>query len=198
MDNDDDLVAYILDTFNNINENGSINLYSGDGGRVEEVVDGRKYYLKLWIRHPYDMNIKIDNIISDYKFDGMDVEYSDDYDDTGRLFIKFIASDIDIIELYPLLKKYNSGSIENINNLYKYRSKFGDKEFKFFSVYDLSCFINNILENRSKCCNCIRIVDYVDDKYVVGFLKSFEEEFTFNCSDIVYEGDYLNSRGFFD
>ena len=122
-----------------------------------------------------------------------------------------------------------------MNNLYKYKDKFGDKEFKFFSVYDLeydgnnitiiyrhmlnlsdnicikfldisdkinnddlSCFIDNILNNRSKGCNFIRIVECIDDKYVVGFLKSKEEEFIFSCSDIVYEGEYLNSRGFFD
>lgn len=46
MNNTDDLVGYILNTFNNINEYGSIDLCSGDSGRVDEAIDGRKYYLK--------------------------------------------------------------------------------------------------------------------------------------------------------
>ena len=243
MDNTDDLVGYILEEFNNINKYGSINLYSGEGGIVEKAVDERKYYLKLWIRHPHDFDIKTDDIICDYKFDGMDIELCDDYDDTGRLFIKFIFSSIDIIELYPLLNKYSRNSADNMNNLYKYKDKFGDKEFNFFSVYDLgfylyydleydgnnisiiyrnmlelskkicikfldisdkidkedlSCFIDNILDTGVKCCNFIRIVECDDNKFVVGFLKSKEEEFIFSCSDIEYEGEYLKSRGLLD
>lgn len=243
MDNTDDLVGYVLEEFNNINKYGSINLYSGEGGRVEEAVDGRKYYLKLWIEHPHDFDIKTDDIICDYKFDGMDIELCNDYDDTGRLFIKFIFNSIDIVELYPLLKKYSRNSSDNMNNLYKYKDKFGDKEFKFFSVYDLgfylyydleydgnnisvifrhmlelnkkicikfldisseidkgdlSYFIDNILNTGVRCCNFIRIVSYDEDKYVVGFLKSKEEEFSFSCSDIVYEGEYLSSKGLLD
>jgi len=34
--------------------------------------------------------------MEEYKFDGLDVELCNDYDDTGRLFIKFIADDITI------------------------------------------------------------------------------------------------------
>jgi len=243
MNNTEDLVGYVLEEFNNINKTDGINLYSGFGGRVEESEDERKYYLKLWIGHPHDFSIKTNDIICDYKFDGMDVLLCNDYDDTGRLFIKFIFSSIDIIELYPLLNKYSRNSSDNMNNLYKYKDKFGDKEFKFFSVYDfgfylyydleydgnnisiiyrnmldlndkicikflgisdkidkedLSCFIDNILNTGVKCCNFIRIISYDEGKYIVGFLKSKEEEFTFSCSDIEYEGGYLKSRGLLD
>ena len=97
MNNSADLVSYILNVFNTINESDGINLYSGEFG----VVDENKHYLKLWIRHPYDMHIKVDNIVQDFKFDGMKIELCDDEDDTGRLFIKFIADSISVEELYP-------------------------------------------------------------------------------------------------
>lgn len=93
MNNSKELICFILDEFNNINKCGQLNLFSGECGKVE---DSNKYYLKLWIRHPYDFGIKLDITMDEYKFDGMDVTLSDDYDDTGRLYIKFIADNINI------------------------------------------------------------------------------------------------------
>ena len=96
MNNKPELVCYVLDEFNNINEYGKINLYSGEIGKIEETNNGGKYYLKLWIRHPGDFGIDTSVTMDKYKFDGLDVELCNDYDDTGRLFIKFIADDITI------------------------------------------------------------------------------------------------------
>lgn len=96
MNNKPELVCYVLDEFNNINEYGNINLYSGEAGKIEETYNGGKYYLKLWIRHPGDFGINTDITMEEYKFDRLDVELCNDYDDTGRLFIKFIADDITI------------------------------------------------------------------------------------------------------
>ena len=147
MNNSDDLVSYILNVFNTINESDGINLYSGEFGIINE----GKCYLKLWIRHPYDMNIMIDNVVNDFKFDGMNIELCNDYDDTGRLFIKFIADNISVEESYPLLKKYSRTSNENMNNLYNYKKYFGENEYKFFSAISLKylfldySYINNVL-----------------------------------------------------
>ena len=147
MNNNDDLVSYILKVFNTINEGDGINLYSGEFGIINE----SKCYLKLWIRHPYDMNITLDSVINDFKFDGMNIELCNDYDDTGRLFIKFIADNISVEESYPLLKKYSRTSNENMNNLYNYKKYFGENEYKFFSAISLKylfldySYINNVL-----------------------------------------------------
>ena len=99
MNNQSDLICYILDVFNNINKYGKINLYSGECGILEEPIGKCKYYLKLWIRHPYDLNIKTEITMEEYKFDGIDVVMSDDYDDTGRLYIKFLVEDIVVEKL---------------------------------------------------------------------------------------------------
>lgn len=46
---------------------------------------------------------------------------------------------------------------------------------KFLDIFDeinkndLSYFIDNILNNRGKCSDCIRIVKCIDDKYIVVF-----------------------------
>ena len=237
MNNTDDLVSYTLDCFNNINEYGGINLYSGEFGKFEKNVDEGKYWLKLWIRYPYDLNIKTENIIADFKFDGMNVGLCDDYDDTGRLYIKFIASSINIIELYPVLKKYNRFVADNMNNLYKYKDKFSDDEFNFFSAYDLEfycfydllydnnniefvcrhmlniaknisvkfidvsndinsellkVFVKNINDNNLKISKCLRFVDFIDNKYVFGLLKSNDEELVFSCRNIIYSGEKIN------
>lgn len=97
MNNKPELICYVLDEFNNINEYGGINLYSGEIGKLEKINTEEKYYLKLWIRHPSVFGIDTSVTMDKYKFDGLDVELCDDYDDTGRLYIKFITDDI-IIE----------------------------------------------------------------------------------------------------
>lgn len=99
MDNKSELICYILDEFNNINKYGKINLYSGEGGILDESIDGCKYYLKLWIRHPEQFNITHETTMDEYKFDGMNVTLCDDYDDTGRLYIKFICKDINVVKI---------------------------------------------------------------------------------------------------
>ena len=53
-----------------------------------------------------DWNSRNQNIFSfeeeysvEYKFDGLDVRLSNDYDDTGRLYIKFICDEINVIKV---------------------------------------------------------------------------------------------------
>lgn len=96
MNNEPELICYVLDEFNNINKYGKLNLFSGDFGMTE---DSNKYYLKLWIRHPYDFGIKLNVTMNEYKFDGLDINLSNDYDDTGRLYIKFIADEINVVKI---------------------------------------------------------------------------------------------------
>lgn len=98
MDNIDCLVSYILDKFTNIGK-CSINLYSGNFGKMLGDSDGKKYYLKLWIRYPNDLPIKIDNVVRDYKFDEFDVSLCNDYDDTGNLYIKFLADSVQVLHV---------------------------------------------------------------------------------------------------
>ena len=96
MNNEPELICYVLDVFNNINKYDSFNLFSGDCGKME---DSNKYYLKLWIRHPYDFDVKLKVTMNEYKFDGLDIKLSNDYDDTGRLYIKFIADEINVVKI---------------------------------------------------------------------------------------------------
>ena len=100
MNNESELICYILDEFNNINKYGNINLFSGDCGKIE---NSNKYYLKLWIRHPYDFDVKLKVTMNEYKFDGLDINLSNDYDDTGRLYIKFIADEINVEKINKYL-----------------------------------------------------------------------------------------------
>ena len=92
LENDD--IDNIISTV--INKYGNINLFSGDSGKIE---NSDRYYFKLWIRHPYDFDIKLDVTMDEYKFDGLDVGLSNDYDDTGRLYIKFICDEIKVIKV---------------------------------------------------------------------------------------------------
>jgi hypothetical protein len=62
--------------------------------------------------------------------------------------------------------------------------------------FDLSCdnFENkiDILKKNRIGSSCIRIVDYLDNKFKVGFLLSHDEELIFSCSSITFEGDNSN------
>lgn len=96
MNNNPELICFVLNRFNSLMEDDEINLYSGECG----MVDGTdKYYLKLWIRHPNVFDVELDAKISEYKFDGIDVTLTDDYDDTGMLYIKFIVDSINVVKL---------------------------------------------------------------------------------------------------
>ena len=96
MNNEPELICFVLNRFNCLTEEDEINLYSGECGIIE---DTGKYYLKLWIRHPNVFGSKVDVNICEYKFDGIDVTLSDDYDDSGMLYIKFLADSISVAKL---------------------------------------------------------------------------------------------------
>ena len=87
---DDQIILYTIDCLNNIN-NDSVWLYSCDYGHL----DNNKFYLKLWIRYPFGDETSYDET-EDFIFDNLKITLSDDYDDEGQIFIKFIASDIEI------------------------------------------------------------------------------------------------------
>jgi len=133
MNNKPEYIKFILDRFNNLDIDDNINLFSGEIGLLDKQVNNCKYYLKLWIRYPW--NIDYNYLDKEYKLGKMNVSLCDDYDDTGNLYIKFVVEDINIIDLYLLLKKYSRRSKENIKNLYKYKDRFDEKIFKFFSVF---------------------------------------------------------------
>lgn len=84
------IVLYAIDYLNNIN-NYNVWLYSGDYGYL----DNNKLYLKLWIRYPMYNDVIYDEK-EEFVFDGFKITLSDDYDDIGHVFIKFIVSDIEV------------------------------------------------------------------------------------------------------
>ena len=45
---------------------------------------------------------------------------------------------------------------------------------------------------------CIRIIKCVNDKYVIGLLKSKTDEIVFSCSSIIYDGKLLKIRSILD
>jgi len=87
---DNQIVLYAIDYLNNIN-NYNVWLYSGDYGYL----DNNKLYLKLWIRYPMYNDVIYDEK-EEFVFDGFKITLSDDYDDIGHVFIKFIVSDIEV------------------------------------------------------------------------------------------------------
>ena len=95
MKNKVHLVYYVLDEFNNINNSNPLPLYAGKAEKTNE----KKYNLKLWIDYPQMQYIKEKNLINKYPFADQNIILCDDYDDTGRLFIKFIADDINVVNL---------------------------------------------------------------------------------------------------
>lgn len=175
MNNKPELICYLLEVFNNINKYDALNLYSGEFGRLEEIQNERKYYLKLWIRHPSDLGIKVDITMDKYQFDCLDVSLCNDYDDTGRLYIKFLFEDINITK-YDLLDKYSRTSLENMNNLFKYKEFFGEKEFKFFSIMSLGKYLFSELkcENNNIFIKYSNILD-LSDNIVLKFIGVLDE-----------------------
>lgn len=155
MNNKPGLICFLLDEFNNINKSNNIILYSGEFGELDKEQGRKKYYLKLWIGHPGDFGIEPEVTMDKYQFDGLDVSLCDDYDDTGRLYIKFLIDDINVTK-YDLLDKYSRVSYENINNLFKYKKFFDEKSFKYFSSLSVNEYIFSSL-------------DYADNNIVIKY-----------------------------
>ena len=243
MNNNPEYICYILDVFNNcIKNDEQFNLYFGEADSFIDSDGMEKYYLKFWIRCPDVKYINCKVTSGGYKFDDMDVELCNDYDDTGMLYIKFIADNINVKELYPLLKKYSRVSNENMNNLSRYKEYLGENEYKFFSAIDLThlfldytykdndfklkfrdilnlndiftlsfinvsseldeididSFIANNYDNERKLSNCIRFIEYKNNKYFIGLLLSMEDEFVFTCDNIIFDGNKIDSRSILD
>lgn len=75
--------------------NDKIVVFSGESG----ILDNNKCYLKLWFDYPFGTLID-DGVDFDNKLGNLDINLSNEYDDTGRLYIKFIADDIDLVYLF--------------------------------------------------------------------------------------------------
>lgn len=73
--------------FNDINDYG-LDLFAGEVGKYK---DG-KFFLKLWVEYPEDTD-SID-LNEKLEFDGFSINLSDEFDDVGRFFIKFIFDDV--------------------------------------------------------------------------------------------------------
>lgn len=85
------IISYAIDKLNKINIK-KLNIYSGDYGQYDET----KFFLKLWIDYPLDIELSNNNDKDTFEFDGITIELSDEYDDIGQLFIKFITDHINI------------------------------------------------------------------------------------------------------
>lgn len=73
-------------------DNNKMVVFSGESG----VLDNNKCYLKLWFDYPFE-TLEDDGIDFDNKLGDIDIKLCDEYDDTGRLYIKFIADDVDVV-----------------------------------------------------------------------------------------------------
>lgn len=177
INNKPELVSYVIDAFSNMN-NSSVWLYSGEQGVV-----GDKSYLKLWIRYPGDNLNLYSGKSKGLYFDGFKVELSDDYDDTGCLYIKFIADKINVTDPYPLLKKYSRVSSENLNNLSKFRNFLDEKEFKFFSAISLANYL---------CTN----VEFKEDNLVISYKNIFRsyDKFVLEFIDVFCNDNISNDN----
>ena len=168
MNNKPELVSYVIDIFSNMNDT-SVWLYSGELGEV-----GDKLYLKLWIRYPSD-NINLYSGKSNgLYFNGFNVGLSDDYDDTGCLYIKFIADEINVLDAYPLLKKYSRVTSENLDNLSKFRHILDEKGFKFFSSISLTDYLcTNVELKEGNLVIGYKNIFRSYDKFVLKFIDVF-------------------------
>ena len=96
MNNKHELICYTLDRFYDIFKNNAENLIYGAD---YDVYKDNKYYLKLYIIWPSNVEEKNKNTIDEYYFDDFSVGLCNDYNDTGHLYIKFIMDDFDVIEI---------------------------------------------------------------------------------------------------
>lgn len=68
-------------------------LYAFDG---EYGIENNKKFLKVWIDYPLNNDLSKINKYNN-SLNGIIVKTSSDFDDVGKIFIKFIATDIEVI-----------------------------------------------------------------------------------------------------
>ena len=85
-----EIVNYVLDKLLN-STNDKLYVFDGKYG-----IDNGEKFLKVWIDYPLNNDL-LD--VDDYNnsLNGIEVKISSDYDDIGKIFIKFISADIEIV-----------------------------------------------------------------------------------------------------
>ena len=59
-------------------------------------------------------------------------------------------------------------------------------------------FIADMFDNERDLSNCIRFIEYKNNKYVIGLLISMDDEIIFTCDEIIFDGNELNTRSFYN
>ena len=92
-DRDRKYLKYLINRL--IDNNDKMVVFSGESG----ILENNKCYLKLWFDYPFDELVD-DGVDFNYKLGDIDINLSNEFDDTGRLYIKFIADDIDVVNYF--------------------------------------------------------------------------------------------------
>lgn len=85
-----EIINYAIDRLLNVNSN-ELYVFAGEYGNKNN-----EKFLKIWIDYPLSNDL---STIDEYNnsLNGISVKTSSDYDDVGKIFIKFIANDIEVI-----------------------------------------------------------------------------------------------------
>lgn len=85
-----EVVNYTIDKLLNSTDD-KLYVFAGDYGN-----DNNKKFLKIWIDYPLNTDL---SKINEYNssLDNIDIKRSSEFDDVGKIFIKFIADDIEVI-----------------------------------------------------------------------------------------------------
>lgn len=85
-----EIINYVIDRLLNI-KNNELHVFAGEYG-----ISNNKKFLKIWIDYPVNVELlKLNEY--DSNLNGIIIQTSDDYDDVGQIFIKFVANDIEVI-----------------------------------------------------------------------------------------------------
>lgn len=109
----------------------------------------------------------------------------------GENEFKFFTAFIVDMYWYKDLKYTNNDISINFENIMKPYDSFSIKflDVSFDMDEDKFKDIIEILKENKIGPNCMRIVDYNNNRYEVGLLLSKEEEIIITCRDILFEGD---------
>jgi len=85
-----EIINYVIDRLLNVNSN-KLYVFAGEYGN-----ENNKKFLKIWIDFPLNNDL---SKINEYNnsLNDINVKTSSNFDDVGKIFIKFIATDIEVI-----------------------------------------------------------------------------------------------------
>lgn len=84
-----EIINYVIDRLLNANSN-ELCVFAGDYEN-----ENNKMFLKLWIDYPLNIDLSKINKYNN-NLNGITVKTSSEFDDEGKIFIKFIATDIEV------------------------------------------------------------------------------------------------------